>query len=59
MKGIRYERWEIDEIKIEVGDSRHGAHEAGALLARIGERLEHLGDHMIEEALHHKHHQHK
>ncbi|HUA84179.1 MAG TPA: hypothetical protein VMB85_10000 [Bryobacteraceae bacterium] len=59
IKGIRHERWEIDEIEIEAGEWGPGAQEAGALLARIGERLEHLGDHMLEEEHHHKHHKHK
>ncbi len=59
IKGIRYERWEIDELTLDADDSDHAGHEPRAWLRRIGERLEHLGKRLGDEEHHHKHQEHK
>jgi hypothetical protein len=56
IEGLRYERWEIDQIRLRGGLK---GLESGALLKRIGERLTHLGEHLIEEEHHHPHKHHK
>ncbi len=55
LRGLKYERLEIDEIELRLGHENHGAD----LLLRVGERIEDLGRRLIGEAHeHHKHYKH-
>lgn len=58
VKGFRYERIEIDELSLASGDlegaDRHG--QADRALARLGHRLERLGERLVDLARHEEHH---
>ena len=66
VRGLRYERLEIDELELESccccdEEHRHDEHShrfrRGHMVRRLGERLEHLGKHLLHEAHEHEHHE--
>ena len=66
LRGLKYERLEIDEIELEFGNAEGKEHghsddddllRAGRTVRRLGERIEGLGKHLIGEAHEHEHHE--
>jgi hypothetical protein len=59
IKGLRYEKLEIDELKLDLGDS-NGAEDCGIdrVLARLGHQMERLGKRLLISASNEEHHKH-